>query len=144
MRITGPNSTTAAREGAASRRTSSGDGFHLPETSAAPPTTATAALRGASGIETLLALQGVEDFSARRRRMVGRGRRALDILDEIRLGFLAGRLDPALIGKLRGLSGELTEETGEPLLDRVLAEINLRLEVEIAKMSRPETPSAAR
>lgn len=143
MRITGPNSTTAAREGAAPRRTSSG-GFHLPETGAATPTGAAGALRGASGIETLLALQGVEDFSARRRRMVGRGQRALDILDEIRLGFLAGRLDPALIGRLRALSGELTEQTGEPLLDRVLAEINLRLEVEIAKMSRPEPSAAAR
>lgn len=144
MRITEPNSTIAAREGAAPRRTSSGGGFHLPETGAATPTAATAASRGASGIETLLALQGVEDFSARRRRMVGRGRRALDILDEIRLGFLVGRLDPALIGKLRGLSGELAEQTGEPLLDRVLAEINLRLEVEIAKMSRPEPSAAAR
>jgi hypothetical protein len=92
--------------------------------------------RGVGGIDALVALQGVEDATERRRRAVTRGRSALDALDELKLGLLSGRLDPAALNRLRGLSGDLKESTGEAGLDQVLAEIDLRVEVEIAKMTR--------
>jgi hypothetical protein len=135
MRITGPNSTALARESQAPRRAGSG-GFRLDEGEAARPQNAAGGVRALGGIDALVALQGVEDATERRRRAVGRGRHALDALDEVKLGLLGGHLDPAVISRLRALSADLKQGSGEPGLDSVLAEIDLRLEVEIAKMTR--------
>ena len=135
MRIYGPGSTALAREGQAPRRAASG-AFRLDEGEGARPPNTAAAVRGLGGIDALVALQGVEDATERRRRAVGRGQRALDVLDEVKLGLLGGQLDPSLLGRLRTLSADLKQGTGELGLDSVLAEIDLRVEVEIAKMTR--------
>jgi hypothetical protein len=135
MRITGPNSSTPAREGQAARRTGGGT-FRLDESGASRPQAAATSARSLGGIDALVALQGVDDATGRRRRAVSRGRAALDVLDEIKIGLLGGRLEPSMLGRLRMLSAELKEATGEAGLDRVLEEIDLRVEVEIAKMTR--------
>jgi hypothetical protein len=135
MRITGPNSTALARESQAPRRAASGS-FRLDESEASRTQNRTGATRALGGIDALVALQGVEDTTERRRRAVGRGRRALDVLDELKLDLLVGRFEPGLVGRLRALSADLKQASGEPGLDSVLAEIDLRVEVEIAKMTR--------
>lgn len=135
MRITGPTSTALARDSQAPRRVSSG-GFSLDLGEQVRPQTAAGGMRAVGGIDALVALQGVEDAAERRRRAVGRGRRALDALEEIKLGLLAGHLDSTVLGRLKALAAELKEGSGEAGLDRVLAEIDLRVEVEIAKMTR--------
>lgn len=135
MRITGPNSTALARESQAPRRAGSGT-FRLDDGEGMRLQNGIGGARGVGGIDALVALQGVEDATERRRRAVTRGRSALDALDELKLGLLSGRLDPAALNRLRGLSGDLKESTGEAGLDQVLAEIDLRVEVEIAKMTR--------
>jgi hypothetical protein len=93
-------------------------------------------VRALGGIDALIALQGVEDAAERRRRAVGRGRRALDVLDEVKVGLLGGHLDPSVVSRLKAVSADLKQGGGEPGLDSVLAEIDLRIEVEIAKMTR--------
>jgi len=135
MRITGPHSTALARESQAPRRASSG-AFRLDESEGVRTQNGVGGARGLTGIDALVALQGVEDATERRRRAIGRGRRALDVLDEVRLGVLGGALDPSVLGRLKALSADLRQGSGEPGLDSVLAEINLRVEVEIAKMTR--------
>ncbi len=135
MRITGPNATALAREGQATRRAGSGT-FRLDDGEGVRLQNSVSGVRGLGGIDALVALQGVEDATERRRRAVTRGRRALDALDELKLGLLSGQFDAAALGRLRSLSAELKETTGEIGLDQVLAEIDLRVEVEIAKMSR--------
>lgn len=134
MRIQGPNGPSNAGGSSGPRRTTSG-GFVLPDASPAPQSTASSAVRTIPGIEALLALQGVEDSTERRRRAVARGRSALDILENIKLSLLAGDLDPGLVGRLRDVAAGLAEPTGTPGLDAVLAEIELRVEVEIAKLT---------
>ncbi len=136
MRITGPNSTALARESQAPRRAASG-AFRLDEGGGTPTQNSAAGVRGLGGIDALMALQGVEDATERRRRAVGRGRRALDVLEEVKLGLLGGRLDTSVLTRLKSLSEDLKEGTGDQGLDSVLAEINLRIEVEIAKLTRP-------
>ena len=72
MRIYGPNGTTFGLPASGVRRTSGG-GFTLDETTAAPETRAATAPRAAAGIDALLALQGIEeDPTQRRRRSVAR------------------------------------------------------------------------
>ncbi len=86
-----------------------------------------------AGIDALLALQGIEDPAERRRRAISRGRQVLDVLDEIRLALLAGSLDRAALSRLKGIVADLKQETGDPGLDQILADIELRAEVELAK-----------
>jgi hypothetical protein len=94
---------------------------------------ATAAVRTIGGIDALIALQGVEDPTERRRRAVKHGRRALDALDELKLGLLAGTLDRATMLRLKSVTADLKDSSGDDKLDGVLAEIDLRVEVELAK-----------
>ncbi len=134
MRILGPNSTALARETHGAKRTSHGT-FHLDAGDAARPQGAVPSLRTVGGIDALVALQGFDDPAERRRRAVGKGRAALDVLDEIKLGLLAGALNPSNLNRLRLAAEQLKDRTGEPGLDTVLSEIELRVEVELAKMT---------
>jgi hypothetical protein len=94
-------------------------------------------VRTIGGIDALLALQGVEEPGERRRKAVKRGRSALDALDALKLGLLSGRLDAAAQARLKSAGAGLREPTGDPGLDIVLAEIALRVEVELAKTGVP-------
>lgn len=106
----------------------------MPEASEATESRATVAPRSVGSIDALLALQGVEDPTERRKRMVKRGRQALDVLDELKIQVLGGTLSAATLARLRGAAAELkADASGDPGLDAVLAEIEVRVEVELAK-----------
>jgi hypothetical protein len=134
MRIQGPTGTAAAATASAPRRAGPG-GFALNEGEAARSAGPASGLRSVGGIDALIALQGVDDPTERRRRAVKRGGIALDALDELKLGLLGGALSPATLTKLQSVAAYLNEGTGEAGLDTVLSEIELRVAVEIAKMT---------
>jgi hypothetical protein len=134
MRIYGPNGAAGPGHAGAARRTNS-TGFSLPDASSASESKSASAPRGVAGIDALMALQGVEDPTERRKRAVRRGRSALDVLDELKIGLLAGSLDQTTVQRLRNAAAELKSASGEPGLDQVLAEIELRVEVELAKVA---------
>ena len=136
MRIYGPNGTTLGTPASQARRTSSGT-FVLPDTSSAQETRSAAAPKAAANIDGLLALQGVEeDPIERRKRSVARGRTALDVLDELKMGLLSGNLDASTVMRLRDAAANLKSSSGDAGLDSVLSEIELRVEVELAKAGR--------
>jgi hypothetical protein len=132
MRIYGPNGATPAGPASGTRRSSSSS-FSLPSLNETSDSRPAAAPVGVSGIDALLALQGVEDPVERRKRAVKRGRNALDVLDDLKIGLLSGSLDPATVQRLRLAASELKANSGDDGLDQVLAEIELRVEVELAK-----------
>ena len=80
-----------------------------------------------------MALQGVEDPTERKKRAVAKGRNALDVLDKLKLGLLDGSVDGPTLARLKVAAEGLTEESGDPGLDTVLGEIDLRVAVELAK-----------
>lgn len=133
MRIHGPNQAAPTAFPVESRRPRGGSTFSVSEGTDAQPNAAAIALRTLGGIDALIALQGVEDATERRRRLVKRGRRALDALDEVKLGLLSGTLDQATMLRLKSVAADLKEGSGDDRLDAVLAEIDLRVEVELAK-----------
>jgi hypothetical protein len=135
MRIYGPNGTTLGSPASGARRTNS-SGFSLPmdDAGSAHETRATTAPKATANIDALLALQGIEEDPAeRRRRSVHRGKGALDVLDDLKLRLLSGNLDSATVGRLRDAAAHLKSSSGDPGLDAVLSEIELRVEVELAK-----------
>ena len=137
MRIYGPNGTTLGTPASSTRRTNS-TGFSLPEdTGSASEARATLAPKATANIDALIALQGIEEDPAeRRRRSVARGKGALDVLDDLKLRLLSGNLDSATVLRLRDAAANLKSSSGDPGLDSVLSEIELRVEVELAKAGR--------
>jgi hypothetical protein len=133
MRIYGPNGTTLGTPASQARRTGSGT-FVLPDAGASQEARSAAAPKAAANIDALLALQGIEeDPVERRKRSVARGRTALDVLDDLKMGLLSGNLDASTVMRLRDAAANLKSSSGDPGLDSVLAEIELRVEVELAK-----------
>jgi hypothetical protein len=132
MRIYGSNGTTLGAPAASARRTGS-SGFALPDTVAMPETRSATAPKAAGNIDALLAMQGIEDPVERRKRSVARGRGALDVLDDLKIGLLSGSFDTSTVSRLRHAAASLKSSSGDPGLDAVLSEIELRVEVELAK-----------
>ena len=134
MRIVGPNATARAAAPPATKRPAAG-GFSVAEEEAPKASQPVAALRTIGGIDALLALQGQDELTERRRRAVTRGRTALDALDELKVELLSGALGPSTLSRLKSVTAELLDASGDVKLDAVLAEIDLRVAVEIAKMT---------
>ena len=132
MRIYGPNGTTLGSPASNVRRTSS-TGFSLPDAASTPESRSAVAPKAAGNIDALLAMQGVEDPVERRKRSVQRGKGALDVLDDLKIGLLSGNFDTSTVSRLRDAAANLKSSSGDPGLDAVLSEIELRVEVELAK-----------
>ena len=96
-------------------------------------TRAPVAPKAAANIDALLAMQGIEDPTERRKRSVQRGKGALDVLDDLKIGLLSGNFDASTVNRLRDAAANLKSSSGDPGLDTVLSEIELRVEVELAK-----------
>ncbi len=89
------------------------------------------------GLEALIALQSEDNTRERRRRSAKRGQSMLDVLDELKLALLSGHLPPDM---QRRLSAVLREAgpSGDPQLDGIIDAIELRAEVELAKLKQAQ------
>src|ERR1700739_2370729 len=133
MRIYGPNGTTLGSPAGNVRRTSTRS-FSLPEDAeSSSETRTTVAPKAPTNIDALLAMRGIEHPVERRKRSVQRGRGALDVLDDLKIGLLSGNFDASTVSRLRDAAANLKSSSGDPGLDAVLSEIELRVEVELAK-----------
>lgn len=137
MRIHGTNGPNALAATPTAKRSASGT-FSL-EAETARAATPTGGPRLLGGIDALIALQGFEEPGERRRRAVKRGSAALDALDALKLALLSGTLDTAALARLKSAAALLGERSGEAGLDTVLAEIELRAQVELAKIGMPQS-----
>jgi hypothetical protein len=131
MRIQ-PANTTALANPSAARRASSGT-FSVNESDTSQAPTTASGLRSVSTMDALLALQGVDDLTERRKRAVAKGRNALDVLDQLKLSVLDGSVEPSTLARLKVAADGLRDPSGDPGLDGVMAEIDLRVAVELAK-----------
>ena len=132
MRIYGPNGTALATGPTTTRRTAGGS-FIVSEQEVPRNSNAAGSLRAISTVDALIALQGVEDPTERKKRALAKGRNALDVLDTLKLGLLDGSVDQSTLARLKVASEGLTEMSGDAGLDVVLGEIDLRVAVELAK-----------
>ena len=138
MKIEGPN---PLRSGAVRRSTAGKpakqDGFAdaMDETEAAAP--AAGGVTGAGpipSVDSLLALQGSDDAAERHGRARARGEALLDRLDMLRTDILLGRVPRNRLDELSALVRSSRAAVDDPKLGEVLDEIELRAEVELAKL----------
>jgi hypothetical protein len=104
---------------------------------------AAAALTGGgpiAAVDTILALQGVEDSTDSRKRSVHHGEQLLTLLDEVRDGLLAGAIPRNTLHRLALAIAKRRESFIDPQLQGVLDEIDLRARVELAKLEQAERP----
>lgn len=92
-----------------------------------------------AGLDSLLAVQGVDPDRGGgrgRQRLVRRGEELLDRLEEVRQGLLLGAIPKDRLSELARLVRSKREAGADPQLAAILDEIELRAEVELAKLSR--------
>lgn len=120
------------------RRGASGT-FSLKEGGQSRPAGAAGAAVDLGGIDALLLLQGEDDAGQRRKRQARRGRDLLDGLDRLKAALLGGRVPMGDLDRLRTSLALRREETGDAALDEVLAQIEIRAEVELAKLEKRDS-----
>ena len=132
MRIYGPNGTALARAPAAARRSAAGT-FTVSEQETPRNTAAAGSLaRGIDARRSDRLARG--RGSAERKKRGGRPRpQGARRARQLKLALLDGSVDRSTLARLKVAAEGLTEETGDPGLDSVLGEIELRVAVELAK-----------
>ena len=98
----------------------------------------TAAAHSIATIDTLLAAQGAEDPAERaaHRRMRERAGKLLQELDNIRVALLTGRLTVGHVIDIADVVAAHRERVMDPQLTAILDEVDLRAQIEIAKMRK--------
>jgi len=99
------------------------------------PASGPAAARPLSPVDGLFALQEMPDALTERRRAVRRAGTLLDRLDDIRLALLSGSLPMSQLAELQRVVASARGALEDPRLIEVLDEIDLRAQVELAKLT---------
>jgi hypothetical protein len=140
MKVEGPN---GPRPGPSVRRTgkSGGDGTGFAralaeETEGGSEAPSVRSVQSVTGVDALLAVQEVGEEEQRRSRARQRGTMLLDELEEVRHGLLLGALPRHRLEALVDLVESQRPGITDPGLSEVLDEIDLRAQVELAKLQR--------
>lgn len=139
MKIQGPSDTQKTSKSKSSSKTGKSDGtFGAMVAGGAKETAGTVAPGSVASVDALLAVQGAEDPTERaaRKRMRERGDNLLNKLDEIRLGLLTGGMTVGQVIGVADVVASHREKVNDPALSALLDEIDLRAQIEIAKMRK--------
>lgn len=134
MRIDGTGRIISTQRQAGAAK-SSGGVFSLDEGPVTARAGQTASAPAMGGIDALLALQAVDDATTGRRKMVRRGNQLLDALEDIRGDLLVGQVSEGRLNRAVALLRQARGQT-EAGLDAVMADIELRVRVELAKLGQ--------
>ncbi|MBM3558016.1 MAG: flagellar assembly protein FliX [Alphaproteobacteria bacterium] len=136
MRVTGPGKVGGVTQGKSAKKTEAAPGFAdlLRSTDEVHTSTSIAPAQAPPPVDSLLTLQEVPTSTQRRSAGLKRGRMLLDGLDEIRHGLLVGAISPAKVRDILLAVRAEKLDVDEPALKQVLDEIDLRAQVELAKL----------
>lgn len=140
MKVEGPNKTSGTK-GPSRTGKKTGDGAFdalisdTEETAAQAPVARTASI---SALDTLLALQGADSSTSEEAAKKARKRASdlLDHLDKIKVGLLTGELPKSTLQQLAQTIATHREQALDPKLAEILDEIDLRAQVEMAKLEQ--------
>jgi hypothetical protein len=134
MRIDPKSSISSISPGTGVRRGGTGGGFSVSEGSTSRASSGTAGAGPIGSLDAILALQEDGHTGERRKRAAKRGHDLLDALDQLKAALLNGRVPVADLKAIAARLSERAETTGDPRLDEVIAHIELRAKVELAKL----------
>ena len=137
MRVDSKLPTTPTTSAALQRREAIGPRFSLNDPTGTGQAKAAASTAPLATVDALLALQGEADPGERRRRAAKRGNDLLDSLDRLKAALLSGRVATATLTQLAGQVAQAHEASGDRQLDELIGHIELRAQVELAKLGRP-------
>lgn len=139
MKIEGPSKAQKSSSTSKTNKAGKADGtFGDMVVNAAKETSAAAATQSIARVDALLAVQGVETATERaaKRRMRDRGEEVIRQLDNLKLGILSGELTIGQIIDVADVVASHREKVNDPKMTAVLDEIDLRAQIEIAKMRK--------
>ena len=146
MKVGGAGRTQGARgtSRAGNARGASGAGarFRIDDLEAAGAAREASGASSVAPVDALIALQEVPDASEGRRQAIARAESMLDILDDLKVALLEGRLPRERLSQLLRLVDQKRDSRmsfQDPRLQHVLDEIELRARVELAKYEREPT-----
>lgn len=137
MRIDGPKDLAKARKKTSTNKSSSGGAsFQINEPYQSNSISSAQAPQGINHISSLIAAQEVDGNTGQAEQAIKRGTDMLDLLDQLKFGVLNGRISPKALNRLRILTSEQTHLSENEGLKSVLQSIELRAEVELAKLAQ--------
>ena len=89
-----------------------------------------------SSLDSLLAIQEVNDQTHSNKKAIFKGKKILNLLDDIKLGLLNGKVSNSKLDKLLNSVKIENNKDTEPRLAAILDEIELRASVELAKLGK--------
>lgn len=134
MRVTGPNRGANLTGAKKKTQSTGGDNGFSPTASSVSGAASGATPAGSiTSLDAIIALQSVDDATEGRKRAVRRGHDLLDVLEDLKLDLLAGRIEPDRLKRLVGLLKNRAP-ADDPILSEITQEIELRARVELAKL----------
>ena len=130
------NDVTASK----TKKTTGGASFssYLQETMSKEDKASLTAASGVSSSDALLAIQmaGDDEEQEIRKKLLKRGKNLIEKLEEIRDGLLLGSISRESLINISRMVKERRYESAEPRLKEIMDEIELRVEVELAKLMK--------
>jgi hypothetical protein len=142
MKVEGPSKPSgikgASKTGAKKGAGGASFGSLIDETPGAGGTSSAGGVMGVSSIEALLSLQEAGDGThGGNKRAKERASALLDELDKLRIGLLTGEIPESALNRLSHTLKIQRDNVMDPLMNEILDEIDLRVQVELAK-HRPD------
>ena len=137
MKVEGPGKTQGPAKTKKKDKAAAADGsFEAFIASGPKEAAATQGTQSIAAVDALLAVQGAEDPTARaaRRRMRERAEDILKGLDELRMAMLQGNMTVGHMVDIADVVASHREKIDDPALTTLMDEIDLRAQVELAKM----------
>lgn len=135
MKVNGPRNVSGSSGPKKSAGASKAGGF-APQSGQTGRAAGPSSLSGASAVhsmDALMTLQGAGDFQESRKKATDRAFSLLDVLDDLKIALLEGRLPRQTLVRLMETLKSQRDQTGDPRLEAALDEVELRAAVELAK-----------
>jgi hypothetical protein len=139
MKIQGPGKTTGPSKTKSKGKAADGGGdFGSMMASETPSAAPTQGPQSIAHVDALLAVQGAEDptAGASKKRMRKRSNDLLDGLERIRMAMLGGTMTVGDMINIADVVASHREKIQDPSLTGIMDEIDLRAQVELAKMRK--------
>ncbi len=140
MKIGGPDNTrnkaAVRRRSKAGSEGSSGSAFSVSATDGESAPAQVGGSGPVNAVGALLSVQEVDDATTGKSGGVRRGIELLDLLDNIRVALLTGRIPEAQLQNLLNAMKRHREAISDPILEATINEIEVRAAVELAKFER--------